>query len=573
MIDARAEEHVTTRGFVLGVSAALLCTAGWAAEPKFPVGTVPGQQTRGVPLGAPEMHLSLQDAIALALEHNINLEVSRLGLASAEQSFLATTGIFDPLLQSDLSASYSEAQSTNELVGAAVALQRRRAFDLSLGTLIPTGGSVSVGWTNSRSKTNSTFYFLNPSYSSGLTFSLTQPLLRGFGTDVTRTGIEVARRSRDISRVQFEEIVIATAQAVQNAYWNLVFAIDDLKVKQHSLRLAQDLLDQTRTRVRIGTSAPIDIVQSEAAVAARELDIINAENAVGNAADVLKNLMGFENPQDWQSQVIPTDALEVTTQTVELDQSIETALQRRPELRQRRLEQEIGEIDVLAAKNALRPQLNASLNYGYAGVGGDQITVDPQTGKVIATKPGGWNDALSQVANRDYNQWTAGLTFSYPLGNTQARAQLAQQRFGLNSARQNTALTRQAIISDVRTAVRGLDASAKAIVAAVKSRELAERNLEAEQKKFANGMSTNFQVVKIQDDLAIAQASELQARVFYRQAAAVYSVAVGELLDSMGITIKDESEAKEPHAAWKGVDWLKFSHYVKAEPAPAAVQQ
>jgi outer membrane protein len=565
---------VTTRRFMLGMGAAILaCATASAGEPQISVGSAPGLQARGAHLGAPEMRLSLQDAIALALQHNINLEVSRLGLASAEQSFLASTGIFDPLLKSDLSASYFEAPSTNELVGAQVALQRSRQFDLSLGKLLPTGGSASLGWTNTRTKTNSTFYFLNPSYNSGLTFSLTQPLLQGFGTDVTRARIEVARRSRDISRVQFEEIVISTAQAVENAYWNLVYAIDDLKVKQHSLKLAQDLLDQTRTRVRIGTSAPIDIVQSEAAVAAREVDIINAENAAGNAADLLKNLMGFENPQDWQSEIVPTDALEVTTQTVDLDKSIETALKRRPELQQRRLEEQIGEINVLAARNVLRPQLNAALSYGYSGVGGDQITVDPQTGKVVSTSPGGWDDALSQVIKGNYRQWSAGLTFSYPLGNTQARAELAQQRFSFDSARQNTALTRQAIISDVRNAVRGLDASAKAIVAAVKSRELAERNLDAEQKKFANGMSTNFQVVKIQDDLAIAQAAELQARVFYRQAVAVYRAAVGGLLDSMGIEIDSGSEPKEPHTGWKDVGWLKFGHHIKGGMPPPAAQK
>ncbi len=331
-----------TESVLFGLSAVAVAVAAsaWAAEPKFEVGTAPGQQTRGVRLGAPEMRLSLQDAITTALAHNINLEVSRLSLASAQQGLLGSTGIFDPLVKSALGATYYEAQSTNQLVGANVALQRGREFNLSLGGLIATGGSYSVGWTNSRSKTNSSFYFLNPSYSSGLTFSLTQPLLRGFGTDVTRAGIEVARRSRDISGVQFEEIVINTAQAVETAYWNLVYAIDNLKSKQHSLMLAQDLLDQTRTRVRIGTSAPIDIVQSEAAVAARELDIIVAENAVGNAGDALKGLLGFENPDDWTSTIIPTDALEGTTAHVDLDKSITEAIARRPELRlwQRELE-------------------------------------------------------------------------------------------------------------------------------------------------------------------------------------------------------------------------------------------
>ena len=540
-----------------------------AAEPRFEVATAPGQQTRGAKLGAPEMRLSLEDAVALALAHNINLEVSRLGLASAEQGLLGSTGIFDPVVKGDVGGSYSESPSTNQLVGAAVSLQRNRSFDLALGALVPTGGSYSIAWSNSRSKTNSTFFFLNPAYQSGLTLSLTQPLLRGFGTDVNRTGIEVARKSRDISDVQFRQIVINTAQSVETAYWNLVYAIDNLKSKQHSLMLAQDLLGETRTRVRIGTLAPIDVVQPEAAVAAREVDIIQAENAVDNAGDLLKSLMGFENPEDWTSKVLPTDALEASTETVDLDKSITEALEKRPELRQRQLELDIREINLVAAKNATRPQLDLALNYGYAGVGGDTTLIDPQTGQVTSFVPGGWSDALSQLYHRDYNQWAATVNFSYPLGNHLAKAQLAQRRFDVTTAQQNIALQKQGVILDVRTAVRALEASAKGITAAVKSRELAERNLDAEQKKFANGMSTNFQVVKIQDDLAAAQTSELQARVFYRQAVATYRVAVGDLLESMGITVKGEKEPREPHTALKDVGWLKFGHYAKPDGAAA----
>ena len=545
--------------------------SAWAAEPRFEVATAPGQQTRGERLGAPEMRLSLQDAVALALAHNINLEVSRLGLASGRFGLVGSTGIFDPALSSTLSGSYSEAPTTTSLAGAPVGIERGREFDLSLGALVPTGGSYSIAWTNTRSRTNSTFYFLNPAYNSGLLLSLKQPLLKGFGTDVNRSGIEVARRNRNISQVRFEQTVITTAQSVESAYWNLVYAIDNLKAKQHSLMLAQDLLDETRTRVRIGTSAPIDIVQSEAAVAARELDIIQAENAVENAGDVLKGLMGFENADDWKSKIVPTDALGVTTQHVELDTSIATALQKRPELREQQFELEIGEIDLLAAKNAVRPQLDAGLTYGYSGVGGDTTGINPLTGEVIPFVPGGWTDALRQIYHRDYSQWAGMLTLSVPLGNHQAKAQLAQRRFDVATARQNIALQRQAVIQDVRTAVRALEASAKGIAAAVKSRELAERNLDAEQKKFANGMSTNFQVVKIQDDLAAAQAAELQARVFYRQAVAAYQVSSGVLLDEMAITVKGEAELREPHTALKDVGFLKFGHYVKDEvPPPAA---
>ena len=561
-----------TRTFLCALGMGLaVCGTATSAEPGFVVGTAPGQQARGVRLGAPELRLSLQDATALALQHNLNLEVSRLGLAGSQQGFVATTGVFDSVFKADAGSSSSTAPSTNQLAGAVVGVQKGRQFDLSLSKATPTGGGVTLGWTNVRSATNSTFYYLNPAYNSGLTLSLTQSFLRGFGTDVNRAQIEVARRNMDISRVQFEESVISTVQGVENAYWNLVYAIDNLKVKQHSLKLAQDLLDQTRTRVRIGTSAPIDIVQSEATVASRELDIIVAENQVGNAEDVLKGLMGFENPDDWKSRIVPMDALGVTTTTVSLDESIAQALQNRPELRQRQIETQISQINLLSAKNGVLPQLDFSLRYGFAGVGGTQTFFDPTTGLPIASLAGGWDDPLSQILNHQYNNWGALINFSLPLGNTTARANLAQARFGASSAKQNTALTQQAIISDVRNAVRGLDASSKGISAAMKSRELAERNLDAEQKKFDNGMSTAFNVVKIQDDLASAQASELQTRVYYRQAEAVYRTAVGSMLESMGVRIRDEKQPEELHTGLKDVKWLQYGHYVDldvAEPPP-----
>jgi len=219
------------------------------------------------------------------------------------------------------------------------------------------------------------------------------------------------------------------------------------------------------------------------------------------------------------------------------------------------------------------PQLDLSLRYGYAGVGGTQSITDPATGQVIGTIGGGWDDPLSQILNRQYNNWAALVNFSIPLGNTAARANLAQARFGLAAARQNTALTQQGIISDVRNAVRGLEASSRGIGAASKSRVLAERNLDAEQKKFDNGMSTAFNVVKIQDDLALAQAAELQARVYYRQAEAVYRAAVGSLLESMGVAIKDDEQSKEKHTGLKDTNWLKFGRHVDLESTTPAAKQ
>ena len=536
------------------------------AQERFSVATAPGQQQRGVSFGAPELRLSLQEAVTLALEHNINIEVSRLGLAQSGEALFGATGIFDPVLGADASNAYSSSPSTNQLQGATVSESRRRTFDLSLGALLPLGTQTSVSWTNTRTTTNSSFYYLNPNYNSGLGLQIVQPFLKGFGTDVNRYGIEVARKNHEISRLQFESIIIATVQQVESAYWDLVYARENLTVKEKSLKLAGDLLKQTQTRVRIGTSAPIDIVQSEATVATREQEIIVAEHAVAEAADVLKGLMGYETLVDWSSNVVPADDLTVARGPADLDAAIATALERRTELKQEEIQRAIQEMNLVVAENQIRPQLDLTLGYGLSGVGGTLHVTDPATG-IITTVPGGWDDALQMLRDAKYDQWSAAVAFRYPLGNNQARAQRAQARYQLHSAEQLLAAQRQSVIQDVRRAVRALQSSGKSIDAAAKARELAERNLDAEQKKFANGMSTNYQVLQIQDDLAAALAAELQSRVAYRKSMVGYSVSTGTLLDAMGVGLQEEQGKKEPHTLWKDVNWMRFGHWAELDEA------
>jgi len=563
------EVLVSKKAAVLVAVVLAAAPTSWAEEP-LTVSTKSGAQQRGERLGAPELRLSLREAVTVALQHNINLEVSRLSLAGSQQGFLAASGIFDPVVRLDFNESSSTTRATNQLIGADVNVAKRRQLNLGLTQLLPPGTTLSVAWNNARSETNSQFYFINPAYDSSLGFTVTQPLLRGFGSDVNRTSIEVARREHAISRLEFERLVINIVQSVENAYWDLVYARENLKVARTSLALAQDLLDQTRTRVRIGTSAPIDIVQSEATVAAREQGIIIAENLVEAAADNLKFLMGFENPDDWRSVIEPVDTLEVGVQPVDVEEAIRLALAERLEVKQRLLAEDINRLAVVAAHNATRPRLDLVASYGLTGATG--TFRDPQTGRVISQ---GWGDALEQIVDRDYDRWAAGVQFSLPLGNTEAKATLAQRRFALAQARQQLAALRQSIVAEVRAAVRNLEAGAKSIAAAAKARELAERNLDAEQKKFANGMSTNYQVLKIQEDLAAARASELQALVLYKKNQVALKVATGTLLANSGVRLADDEGAGEPHTFLSDVNWLRWSRWsagaaaAAAEPMPA----
>lgn len=540
------EVGVRKRSFCLLVAVlGLLCMGapGFAGDQGLTVSTLPGQQTHGATLGAPELKLRLRDAVELALKHNLDLEVSRLGLAQVGEGVIASSGIFDPLAQATLSQASQDSPATNLLEGAGVTHVKQRTFNVQFGQLIPTGGNYGVSWANSRTDINSIYYYLNPSYQSTFGLSFTQPLLKGFGSGVTRTAIEVAKRNRDQSALKFEQTVIGTIQQVEEAYWNLVYQRENLEVKKQSLKNAQDLLDQTRTRVRIGTSPPIDIVQSEATVAAREQDIIVAENALATAGDVLKQLMGFESVADWKTVISPIETLETTALTPEMDAAIAQALAARLEVRERALDQDIARLNLNAAENAVLPTLNLALGYGFLGAAGALSGSPPQG--LNPSIVGGWGDALHQITGFDYPQWTAGLNLAYTFGNHQMKAQRAQARFQSEIALQSMAVQKQGIIEQTRLAVRTLQDSAKSIAASVKARELAERNADAELKKFANGMSTNYQVLKIQEDLAIAQVNELFSRVTYRKAVTAYHASIGDLLAVRGIELKNTDEKTE----------------------------
>ncbi len=505
------------------------------------------------------LSLTLSQAYALALTRNLDLQVGRFDLAGAQAGVLESVGIFDPNLDLGFSGNYTKSPAATQLAGADVTEDRSTGFSLGLSQLLPSGTSLSVQSRFSRSETNSTFFYLNPRWSSDFSLSLTQPLLQGFGTTVNRAGLIIARNSREQTATGLVLSVIGTVQQVENAYWDLAAAREAVDVKEQSLKLAQRLLDETKERVRVGTSAPIDLVQSEAAVAARRQELITAENAAADAEDAVKSVLGFDQPEEWTVNLDVTDALETKPLSPDLSQAIKTALDSRPEIHQQMLAIEASRYNVDLAKNSTMPRLDLSGSYGFAGLGGELTVRDPETGQIVETLPGGFNDAVRQLRNLDFPHWSVGVTFSMPLGNNDAKAKLAQRRYELEKGLVRLQALKQQVILEVRRAVRGLEDGAASIDAAAASTKLAQRNLEAEHTKFANGLSTNYQVLQIQDDLAQARLTELNARVAYRRAIVAYRVATGKLLEKDNIRVADPGSPDVPHDFWGGVRWLQFS--------------
>jgi outer membrane protein TolC len=504
------------------------------------------------------LKLDLIGAYQLALARNLNLHVGRYDIAIANANVRGSGGIFDPTLWANLGFDSTKQPTSTLLEGANVAESDGLTFGLGFEQLLPSGTEIGASWSSFRGETNSQFFFLNPRWDAALNLTLTQPLLNGFGTIANRAQIIIAENLRDQTAVGFEVQIIQLLADVEQAYWELVATRQAIAVTEQSLGLAKQLLEETRQRIEVGTSAPIDQVQSEATVATRQQELIYAYNAAANAEDNLKGLLGFDLPQEWKVEIETTDSYEVEPYLPDLEESIEVALRKRPAIIQSELELERLNTNVKVARNQAMPRLDLTGSYGWGGVSGTSTIEDPDTGEPITVREG-WPDAAKQVFNFDFPRWTVGLRYSTPLGNHQAKERLAATRYQRDRSSTQLAALKQEITRQVRFSVRALEDGAAAIDAAVASRRLAVRNLEAEQTKFDNGLSTNFQVSEIQDALASAQLAEIQARVTYRQALAAYFASTGTFLEAKSVEISGDDPSDSVHDYWKDVKWLQFT--------------
>jgi HAE1 family hydrophobic/amphiphilic exporter-1 len=509
-----------------------------------------------------QMELDLSGAYELALARNLNLQVGRYSIASANSNIFANTGIFDPNLTAGVNGDFTRSPSASILEGDLIAETRNTRFGIGINQLLPTGTYFELQTGGLRRGSNAPIYFINPSYNTDVTLTLRQPLLDGFGTLYNRSGIVIAELSREQTATGFETTVVGTLRDVENAYWDLVAARRAIEVSEQSLALAEQLLEETRERVKVGTSAPIDTVQSEATVAARHQDLIYARNSAANAEDSLKAVLGFDDPREWMLTITTTEEYGYEPIQPDLREAIETAHRSRPEIREQVLANDQLDYNVKVARHVTLPNLDLEASYGFGGLDGTITVEDPDTGEEIKIDGDGFGGAARQMVDLDYPHWTVGLNLTVPIGNNDAKGKLAQRRFEAQQGDVQLAALKQEITRQVRFAVRALYDGAAAVDAAEASMILARRNVEAEQTKFDNGLSTNFLLSQIQEDLANAQLALIRAHLDYRKAIVGYREATGTLLDHLNVKIVDPGNPeKTPHDFWKDVEWLQFESF------------
>ncbi len=479
---------------------------------------------------AEKVELTLSQAIELALRNTLDLDVASLTYERSAFGLGAAEGLFDPSLSASVETTSRKAPQTRSFQSD---VSKTQSFDLGIGGLTQWGTQYSLGFggTRSDSPTNTTipgYVEINPIFSAGLTASVTQPILRGFGKGVNTRLLVQNRLSRDASAWDFVKSVQEVVQAVENAYWDLSYALGNLDSKKEALERAKDFNRITQIKIDVGALAPIEIVQTEVTIAQREQEIILAEGQIGAAQDQLKRLLNLTDMASWARPIAPVDPPTEEQVTLDVEAGIQAALEQRPEVKQAQNSIESRKVSLAFNRDELRPRLDAKGTYGLSGVGFNQETVRPGSS---------YSDSIYQIRGGDFPNWTLGLNFSVPVFNRTAKANAAIAATELELAKTNLALLRQNLALEVRAAARNVDTAVRSVAAARKARELAERNLDAERKKFDNGMTTSFTVAQVQNDLTSARSNELLAVAGHLKALTAWHKAVGDLLPVKGVEL------------------------------------
>jgi outer membrane protein TolC len=486
-----------------------------------------------------DVSLTLEDSIVQALKNNLNVAVEVLTPELASATVSQARQYFMPTFQFDVTGNRMEQLSTWSLQGSGTYITKTTGSTATIAQQIPFGGRFTASLSYDYQKNNQLFQSYNPSYTSRLNFALTQPLLRNFGWAISRREIIVALNSLDVSRSQFKTVLINMVYSVEAAYWNLVYSVENLKTLQQALQSGRDLLAKTKKEVEVGQKAPIEVLNAEATVARREADILQAEAMVKRSQDQLKTLLNQGGDPSAKGQNLrPADTPSFKPFAITLDEAFAMAMARRPDLEVAKSTIETKRINFRYAKNQLLPQLDLQLVKASPGISGAQFIYDPDNPFLPPTPgaPGSAAQAFKDTFRFLYNNWTAGLTLTIPLGDVVGRANYTYAKLDLAQTQARLKNQEQQIYLEVSDAVLTLETAAKSVDAYRIARELAERQLEAEMKKLAVGMSTNYFVLTYQDALASARSMELRALVDYNVAVANIAKVTGSTLETRNIT-------------------------------------
>ena len=552
---------------------------------------------------AGNLYLSVPDVIALALENNVDIAIQRYGPFLAREVLrraegggflrsvgtpispgpvsvslagvnvntvgLATSGSgvgsgggiviqlgtpppsLDPFLFASANFSHATTPLSNTFLNQVTFLVNdSRSYQMGFGQQFLTGTSAQIAFGSNRNRLNSPANLLNPFTSGFLDLFIQQPLMQGFSVAVNNRNIRVAKNNMKVTDLQLKLQVITTVSAILNLYWDLVSFDEDVHIKEQALATAQKLYDDNKHQVELGTLPPLEVTRAAAEVSATRQNLLIAQTNVAQQETVLKNALsrnGVVSPWLDAVHLVPLDKI-VVPEKEELKPSaelVQEALAKRPELEQTRINIESSRINIGGTKNALLPTLQAFVEFTNNALTGDP---NPLHRGAVADpfEVGGYSNLLGQLVRRNFPNYSAGFSLNIPFRNRAAQADYVADQLSLRQSELQLQKAVSQVRVDVKNAVIGLQQARARYETAVATRVLAQQTLDAEQNRFKFGESTIPLVVQAQRDLATDQEAEVQAMANYTHAKIAFDQAVGQTLETLGISIE---EATSGHVA------------------------
>ncbi|HEY2906874.1 MAG TPA: TolC family protein [Vicinamibacterales bacterium] len=479
------------------------------------------QQNAAPATSAPgAVQLTVDEAVKLALDHNVDLSARRLDPQISDTAVAAAAGAFKPAVNTALNQN-DQLQPPSGVLFPIATRTNVLTTTAGMAQMLPWyGTSYAVSWTAAHTDSNSILNSFNPLVQSGLNVTVSQPIVRNLAIDPAREQLATSRIDRDIADTSLREAIVTTVASTKAAYWNLAAFRAAVAARQSSLDLAQELVRVNKAKVDVGQSPPLDLVSAEAEVAADQEQLIIAQTAVKQAQDQLRLLI-FD-PTDraaWNLSLELIDSPPIATLAPDMDAAVTTALRDRTDLQRARKDIEMAQTTLKFTGNQKLPDVRLNASYSANALGGTQVLRDFSAGfpgtllGAGATTPFG--SVLNQLFSVNYPTWTAGVSVSYPLGESTQDANYARARLERTQSDERLKSAEGRVIQQVRNAAWNIEMNAKRIETTRAARELAEQRLDAEGKRFDVGMSTSFLVIQAQRDLAQARTNELSAILAY----------------------------------------------------------
>ncbi|HTW59586.1 MAG TPA: TolC family protein [Terriglobales bacterium] len=565
-----------------------------------------------------KIYLSMDDAVALALENNLDIEIARYNLNIADADLLraksgasilginagivqntpgggvgglggtvgsgtggttvapsgvgtgtnglvsSTLGIgapitaFDPQIVSTLQLDKDETEATSPFSAPPIVGQNTYTADFSYTQGFQWGTTATAAFNNTHLTTDSTFALLTPQLGSNFQFKLTQNLLQGFGSLANTRFIRIAKNNREISDVAFRLQIITTVDQIEDMYWDLVYAYENVRVQQEALTYAQKALDDSRHQAQVGTAPPIQVVSAQSVVATDQQNLIVAQNNLQLEQLLMKNAVSrsIEDPVLAEADVIPTSTMQLPEQepVIPIQDLIDDALRHRAELVESRIDLNSRDLNSKAVRNALLPTLQAYAYYGGSGIGGN---LNPQctfSGVVCSAPPVfgktnsiGYGSTLNQLVNSTAPDKGVGLSLTIPIRNRLAQSNQVRAELEYRQAEVREKQLENQVRIEVRNAQFDVRQNRVAVQAAQSAVDLAHQTLDADQQKLRVGLTTVATILQDAATLTNGESNLVSAKAAYEKSRIELDRATGLLLDHAGIDLADATRGEVTH--------------------------